>query len=42
MMLYISMKFYENILNGYQVIERTQITIVESHLENNSKMYRQE
>ena len=24
MMLYISMKFHDNILNGFQVIERTQ------------------
>ena len=24
MMLYISMKFHENILNGFQVIEQTQ------------------
>ena len=25
MMLYISMKFHENILNGFQVIERTRL-----------------
>ena len=37
MMLYISMNFHENILNGFQVIERTQTTIVEFERENNSK-----
>ena len=49
MMLYISMKFHENNLNGFQVIERTllrdrrtgrqtyKITIVEFQRENNAK-----
>ena len=42
MMLYISTKFHENILNGIQVIERTQNCHCQISKGNNFKMYRQE
>ena len=42
MMLNISTKFHENILNGIQVIERTQNCHCQISKGNNSKMYRQE
>ena len=36
-MLYISMKIHENILNGFQVIERTRIYHCRNSKGNNSK-----
>ena len=42
MMLYISMKFHKKILNSFQLVERTQITIVEFQRGITPKMYRQE
>ena len=42
MMFYTSTKFHENILNGFQVIERTKIAIVKFQRELTPKMYRQE
>ena len=43
-MLYVSMKFYENILKGFQVIERTQndhCQISKWNIYKLSKLYRQ-
>ena len=37
MMLYVSMKFHENILNGFQVIEQTQNYHCQISKGNNSK-----
>ena len=37
MMLYMSMKFHENILNGFQVLERTRIYHRQISKGNNSK-----
>ena len=37
MMLYISMKFHENILNGFQVIEQTQNYHCQISKGNNSR-----
>ena len=42
MILYISMKFYENILNGFQVIERARNDFCQISKGNNPEMYRQE
>ena len=42
MMFYISMKFHENILNGFQIIEKTQNYHCRISKGNKSKMYRQE
>ena len=42
MMLYISMKFHKNILNGFRVIERTRITLVEFQRGKPPKLYQQE
>ena len=41
MMLHISMKFHENILNGFQAIERAQNYHCPISKGNNSKLYRQ-
>ena len=40
-MLYISVKFHENVLNGFQVIERTRNDHCQLSNGNNSKMYTQ-
>ena len=37
MMIYISMKFHENILNGFQVKERTRNDLCQIAKRNNSK-----
>ena len=43
MMRYVSMKFHENILKGFQVIERTQkMVIVKFQRRITTKLYRQE
>ena len=41
MMFYISMKFHDNILKGFQVIERTRNDHCQILKGNNYKMYRQ-
>ena len=42
MMLYVSMKFHENMLKGFQVIERTLNDNCQISKGNNYTMYRQE
>ena len=42
MMLYISMKFHENILRGFQVTERHKMTIIKFQRGITTKLHRQE
>ena len=42
MILYVSMQFHENIINGFQVTERTKNYHCRISKGNNSKMFRKE